>query len=154
MTKTLKYKKHIWQMLQTGEWSIDNLLSKRNNTNNASWNTAISNAQQWAISERNKSTIKPKTSRKKITAPINQSKPLRKKADIDTKALEAIKNIEKRKKQISRSRPLKNKDNFRSPSTFNKKSYKRYIDEGVSGTRDDNKRMRAKQSGTNSYNKQ
>jgi len=154
MTKTQKYKEYIWQMLQTGEWSLDALLSKRNNTNNASWNTAITNAQQWAISERNKNIIKPKTSRARTNKPINKSKPLRKKANIDTETLEAIKNIDKRKKQISRSKPLKNKDNFRSPSTFNKKSYKRYIDEGISGTRDDNKKMRAKQSGTNSYNKQ
>ena len=34
----------------------------------------------------------------KINKPINKSKPLRKKANVDTETLEAIKNIDKRKK--------------------------------------------------------
>lgn len=154
MNKVQQYKKHIWLMLQRGEWSTGSLLSKNNKTNNKAWNIAITDAQIWAKAEQKKSKAPPKVVMQNIIKSSNKKKPLRKNAKVDIETLEAIKNIEKRKKQISRSKPLKNRDNFRSSNTYNKKSYKRFADEGLSGTRDDNKKMRAKQSGTNSYNKQ
>lgn len=141
-------------MLQRGEWTTSSLLSKNNTTNNTSWNIAITDAQNWAEAELIKSETVSKPTKSKITKSTNKTKQLRKSTKIDTETLEAIKNIENRKKQISRSKPLKNRGNFRSSNTFNKKSYKRFIDEGIAGTRDDNKKMRSKQSGTNSYNKQ
>ena len=174
MTTTEEYKKYIWRNLQRKEWSLDDLLSKSRNTADKHWNEAISAAQKWARYELAKKSKTPVTTRDKhkftkqsnvnacginrlnkknnVGAKVKHVS-LRKESNIDVEVLNAIKNIEERKKNIRRSNPLKNSGSFRSKNTFPKSSYKQYIDEGIGGTREDNKKMRGRQSARNKYDK-
>lgn len=65
--KVLENKQFIWEMLKSGKWTKEHLLSLKFKANDQSWNVALSAAQKWASSnviqksmKNNKEKIKKK----------------------------------------------------------------------------------------------
>lgn len=152
-----EYKKYIWGKIKEGVWSPESLLSLNDNVENIEWNKAIKSAKEWArlelikkYSEENKNNIDIYAgTTEALKSPGKIVK--RNKTNIEPEIMEALQNIKERKKEIRNTkRPEKKKY---SKKDFKEKSYKQYIDEGIAGTREESKKMKYRQSGTNKYNK-
>jgi len=140
MDKLNEYKKVIWARLKNKEWTKEYLLAEKTHTADHDWNLALQAAQQWARQEITNKAYDSQCSsvKNKLTRKIRK--------DVDTEFLMALASTHNRNKTLKKSKKQVNIKPREKDRSVIQDSEKRYIDEGIGGSRSDNLKMRARQS--------